>query len=107
MKRGDVVVVVLKGDFGKPRPCLVVQADAYGGHTSVTIATMSSHLDPLMDVRIGIEPSSENGLLLPTQIQCDRLQTVRHEDVRGVIGALTATEMTLVDRGLALFLGIA
>jgi PemK-like, MazF-like toxin of type II toxin-antitoxin system len=29
MKRGDVVVVALPGDFGKPRPALIIQSDLF------------------------------------------------------------------------------
>ena len=28
MRRGDIVVVAAPGDYGKPRPAVVVQADA-------------------------------------------------------------------------------
>ena len=31
MKRGDVVTVALPGDYGKPRPAVVVQADHFNG----------------------------------------------------------------------------
>jgi len=29
MKRGDVVTVAATGDYGKPRPAIVVQSDAF------------------------------------------------------------------------------
>jgi mRNA interferase MazF len=35
MKRGDLVTVAISGDYGKPRPALVVQADAFDEHPSV------------------------------------------------------------------------
>lgn len=100
-------MVALKGDFGKPRPSLIVQSDNYAGHTSVTIATMTSNLDPLRDVRIIIHPTPENGLRVPTQVLCDRVQTIRDIDVREVIGRLRQDQMAAVDRALALFLGLA
>lgn len=37
MLRGDLVTVALSGDYGKPRPALVIQADAFAGHPSVTL----------------------------------------------------------------------
>ncbi|OYZ85491.1 MAG: growth inhibitor PemK, partial [Halothiobacillus sp. 24-54-40] len=27
MKRGDLLGIVLQGDFGKPRPALIIQSD--------------------------------------------------------------------------------
>ena len=37
MTRGDFVVVALQGDYGKPRPALVLQSDFFDEHPSVTI----------------------------------------------------------------------
>ena len=51
MKRGDVVTVAAAGDYGKPRPAVVVQTDALpAAHASVVVCQMTSdnsdgHLD--------------------------------------------------------------
>ena len=37
MKRGDLVTVALSGDYGKPRPALVIQSDLFDEHPSITI----------------------------------------------------------------------
>jgi len=43
MKRGDVVVVALSGDYGKPRPALIVQSDLFNEtHASVTLAPVTT-----------------------------------------------------------------
>lgn len=107
MTRGDVVIVVMKGDYGKPRPALIVQADRYRGHSSITVALMTSTLTEIDDVRLTIEPSAENGLQMTSQVQLDRLQSVPSSRLRDVIGRLAPAHMAAVDRGLALFLGIA
>ncbi len=46
MTRGDIVIVSAKGAYtGKPRPALVVQADAYTPtHASVTMCPMTTDL---------------------------------------------------------------
>ena len=44
MKRGDLVVVSLKGDYGKPRPALIVQSDLFDQHPSVTLMPVTSEL---------------------------------------------------------------
>jgi len=31
MKRGDLVTIVTQGDYGKPRPALVIQSDYFNG----------------------------------------------------------------------------
>ena len=44
IKRGDVVVVAISGDYGKPRPAIVVQSDSFHDHPSVTIVPVTSTL---------------------------------------------------------------
>ncbi len=42
MKRGDLVTIAVAGDYGKPRPALVVQADALISLPSVTVLRLTS-----------------------------------------------------------------
>ncbi len=100
-----MVVLVVPGDYGKPRPGVVVQADLYADHASVTILPMSTTITRLDDIRITIQPAPLNGLREPSQILGDKLQTIPRDKARQVIGRLTNEEMTAVDRALALFLG--
>ena len=44
MRRGDFVTVSVQGDIGKPRPALIIQADAFADHASVTVLSVSSAL---------------------------------------------------------------
>ena len=44
MKRGDLVTIAIQGDFGKPRPALVIQSDRYDEHTTVTVLPVTSAL---------------------------------------------------------------
>lgn len=37
MRRGDFVTVAMQGDFGKPSPALVVQANQFDEHATVTV----------------------------------------------------------------------
>jgi len=37
VSRADLVTIALSGDYGKPRPALVVQADAFDALTSVAV----------------------------------------------------------------------
>ena len=99
MTRGDVVVVSLPGDYGKPRPALVIQSDLFAEHPSVTVLPMTNHLVEAPLLRIGIGP--ESGLERVSQIQIDKAQTPRRE--RRVDKATLAA----VNRGLAVFLGLA
>ena len=45
LKRGDLIVVAVSGDYGKPRPALVVQSDLFNdGHANVTVVPVTSTL---------------------------------------------------------------
>ena len=43
MRRGDLVAVVMTGDFGKPRPALVVQSDQFDRTGAATVSPLSGH----------------------------------------------------------------
>jgi mRNA interferase MazF len=62
MTRGDFVTVAVQGDFGKPRPALVIQADQFSEHSSVTVLPVTSTLVAAPFLRITVEPSADNGL---------------------------------------------
>ena len=105
MMRGDLVVVSLAGDYGKPRPALVVQSDQFTEHPSVTVLPITSHLVDSPLLRIDIGPG--NGLERPSQIQIDKPQTPRRERIGAVIGQAGDATMVAVNRALMVFLGLA
>jgi mRNA interferase MazF len=104
--RGDVVIAVISGDYGKPRPTLVVQGDAFQGMESLTLLPLTTELrdSPLM--RIAIEPTDQNGLRERSQIMIDKIATVMSRKIGRRIGRVDNTTMRLVDRALARFLGV-
>lgn len=42
MKRGDIVTVALQGDYGKPRPAVVIQSDWIDATESVLVCLLTS-----------------------------------------------------------------
>ncbi|MEM8868009.1 MAG: type II toxin-antitoxin system PemK/MazF family toxin, partial [Verrucomicrobiota bacterium] len=43
--RGDVVLCVVAGDYGKPRPALVTQSNLFNeAHPSLALLPITSHL---------------------------------------------------------------
>lgn len=108
MKRGDVVTIVMQGDFGKPRPALVIQADVFNEtHPTGTVLLISSEMVDAPLFRIGLEPEPGNGLTMPCQIQVDKTMTVRREKIGAVIGQLDDTMMVRVNRALSVWMGLA
>ena len=52
-KRGEVVTVAASGDFGKPRPAVVIQSDVFPEqHASVIVCQMTSRLEDAPDFRL-------------------------------------------------------
>lgn len=107
MKRGSVVTIALSGDYGKPRPALVVQSNYFSEHPSVSVLPITSELRPTPLFRIEVEPDEINGLRKRSQIMVDKIQTVPAEKIGKVIGVLDDATMMEVNRALALWLGFA
>ena len=107
MRRGDLVTLVAPGDFGKPRPGLVVQSDLFREHPSVVVCLLTSDLRDTPIFRITVEPNPENGLQRLSQVQVDKTVAVRRDRIGKVIGRLDDEAMVRVNRSLAVFLGLA
>lgn len=56
LKRGDLVLVALSGDYEKPRPALVIQSDAFAALASVTVLRLTSTLHEWPLFRITVQP---------------------------------------------------
>lgn len=107
MQRGDLITVVIAGDFGKPRPALVIQSDVFGHIDSVTVLPLTSEHIDADDCRIAIRPTPENALKHVSYVMIDKAGTIRRGKAGKVIGRITDDELTAVSRALALFLGFA
>jgi mRNA interferase MazF len=108
MKRGDVVTVAATGDYGKPRPAVIVQTDALPAeHASVVVCEMTSDLSDAPDFRVTVEPSRANGLRARSQIMADKPVTIRRERIGKPIGHLNANDLTRLNVALAFIMGLA
>lgn len=108
MRRGDLVVVAMSGEYGKPRPAVVVQSDALPTALgSIILCPLTSDLSERPELRITVDPRPENGLQVRSQIMADKPITVRHDRIGKRIGSLRAEEVALLNGALALALGLA
>ena len=107
MKRGDLVAVALSGDFGKPRPALVIQSDHFGLTATATVLLISGALVEAPLIRLTVEPTAENGLRKRSQVMIDKAMTARRDRLAQPFGRLEDEAMVAVNRSLALFLGFA
>ena len=106
MNRGSLVTIALPGDFGKPRPALVMQSDAFAGHSSIMVLPLSFEFVDAPLMRFTVLPEPSNGLRRPSQVMVDRAMTVRRERVGSVIGRLDGQAVLQIERLLGVFLGI-
>ena len=108
MRRGDLVIVAAAGDYGKPRPAVVVQTDAFPEtHASVVVCQMTSDVFDAPDFRVTVDPSGANGLRVRSQIMADKPVTVRRERVGQTIGRLSADDVRRLNAALAFVMGLA
>lgn len=108
MQRGDVVVVAAAGDYGKPRPAVIVQTDAFPqSHVSVVLCQLTSDLVDAPDFRVTVEPKPENGLRLTSQVMADKPVTVRRERIGQRIGRIGDQDMARLGIALAFVMGLA
>lgn len=105
--RGDLITVALQGDYGKPRPAVVIQSDLFDEHPSVTLLPLTSDLRDTPLFRITIDPSPENGLHQRSQIMVDKIHTVPRAKIGPSLGRLSDDDQIAINRSLMLFLGLA
>ena len=106
MKRGDLVTVVSSGDYGKPRPALIVQADIHAEHPSVTVLPLTSALHEAPLLRITIEAGDVTGLRSRSQVMIDKATTVPRAKIGTRIGRLDDATLATVTGAMSAFLGI-
>ena len=91
----------------KPRPALVIQADQFSEHDTVTVLLISSTLVRAPLFRIRVAPSAANGLQKPSQVMVDKVTTVKRDKLGQAFGHIDADAMLQIERCLAVFPGIA
>ena len=107
VRRGNVVLCASPGDYGKPRPAVVVQSDLFNlTHASISLCPITSDLQPAPLFRIDLAPDTENGLKKPSQIMIDKVNSQPLKRIGGVIGHLQPEQMRTVNAALRLWLGL-
>lgn len=104
-QRGDLVTISLQGDYGKPRPALIVQTDLLAELDSVVLCPVTSELRTAA-FRVTIEPTARNGLRALSQVMVDKLSTLPRSKIGHSFGRLEDERMRAVDRALLLVVGV-
>jgi mRNA interferase MazF len=108
MRRGDVVIVAAAGDYGKPRPAVIVQTDAFPEtHASVIVCQMTSDIVDAPDFRVTLDPSEANGLRVRSHVMADKPVTVRRSRIGRTVGHLGPKDLSRLNVALAFAMGLA
>ena len=96
MRRGDIVTVAAPGDFGKPRPAVIIQGDALNaaGASSFIVALMTSNLQDAPLLRPS-SPRFRTALEKTSQVQTTRIVNLRTETIGTTIGRLNTQQVAL------------
>ena len=102
------MTVAATGDFGKPRPAVIVQTDAFPErHASVIVCQLTSDLVDAPAFRVTVDPSAQNGLRVRSQVMADKPVTVRRTRIGRHIGHLAPDDMAQLNTALAFVMGLA
>jgi len=107
VRRGDIVTVAVSGDYGKPRPAVVVQSDMLEGADSVLVCLVTSTLRDTPFFRLDVMPGPGSGPRAPSQVMVDKIVAVRRDRCGPAIGRLDAAGTAALNRLLALVIGLA
>lgn len=103
-----MVTVAAAGDYGKPRPAVIVQTDALpAAHASIVVCQMTSDCGDAPDFRVTIDPSESNGLRVKSQVMADKPVTIRRERIGRHVGHLDDKDLARVNIALAFVMGLA
>lgn len=107
MKRGDLVIVSLPGDYGKPRPAVVLQNDRFEGRLeSYIIALLTTFDEGAKLLRIEVEPTAENGSKKTSKVMVDKLYALAEHRIHQPVGRLDSGTMRKIDRALMMMLNL-
>jgi len=107
VRRGDIVTVSAPGDYGKPRPAIIVQSDALAAADSVLAALLTSAIVDAPLYRLTIEPSQANGLKAPSQVMVDKIVAYKRVKCGRTIGRLSGSQMLVLNNMLSVMIGLA
>jgi mRNA interferase MazF len=106
--RGAIVVAAARGAYtSKPRPALIVQADAFNAtHSSITICPITTDCVDAPLFRITLPPGERTGLVAPSQVMVDKVVSVPRAAIVREVGRCDDTHLELVEDALRVWLGL-
>jgi mRNA interferase MazF len=108
LRRGDIVVCSPPGEYGKPRPAVILQADILlAVRDSVTLCLVTSTPVEAPLFRVAIEAGHRSGIDRPSFAMADKLMTVSKGRVTQRLGRLSKNELGVLEIAVSRWLGLA
>lgn len=107
LSRGDLVTIALSGDYGKPRPALVIQDDAFGDLPSVAVLRLTSDIHDWPLFRVTVRPAKSTGLKTASQVMIDKPAAVPKTKIGRRIGQVDEATMQAISIAFARFFGLS
>jgi mRNA interferase MazF len=107
VRRGDLITVAISGDYGKPRPALVIQSDFLSGSDSVLVCLLTTTLRDAPLYRLSLPSDPETGLHETSQVMVDKIVAVRRDHCGASIGRAGDDALLSLGRMLAFVVGVA
>lgn len=106
MRRGDIAIVSAQGDYGKPRPAVVIQSDALAHADGFLACLLTSEVIETPLFRLAVLPSEADGLKLTSQIMVDKIVARPRAKCSRSIGGLDKSTLIALNHMLAVMIGI-
>jgi mRNA interferase MazF len=107
LKRGDLITVSISGDYGEPRPALIVQSDFLSQTDSILVCLLTTTLREAPLYRLTIPEGQTTGLRQPLQIMVDKIMAVRRDRCGDRIGSVDASVLSTLGEMLAFVVGVS
>jgi mRNA interferase MazF len=107
LRRGDIITVAVSGDYGEPRPALVIQSDFLAETDSVLVCLLTTTFIDAPLHRLTVLAEAETGLRPPSQVMVDKVIAVRRDRCGAKIGRVDQTMLQNLGTALAFVVGLA
>jgi mRNA interferase MazF len=107
MRRGDIVTAALPGDYGKPRPAVVIQSNRLVDVDSVLLCPITTARRDAPLFRLDVGSTELTGLRRLSQIMVEKITALRRDRVGSAIGGIDRATLLALDRLLASVVGLA
>lgn len=106
IQRGAIVVTALPGEYGKPRPAVVVQSNLAARLSSYIVCPLTTYEEGSPELRPAVDPTTANGLERRSFVMVDKIIAMPAAKLQQQIGMIEDETMTDVSRVLSILLGL-